>query len=55
MLKAWLVTTWPAAFGCAALGLVMLALGAYLLGVTAGARAGLARLLLRLNSWCRRG
>ncbi|MFD5132147.1 sensor histidine kinase [Streptomyces olindensis] len=46
VLKVWLVTTWPAAAGCAVLGLVLLALGAYLLGVVAGARAGLARLLV---------
>ncbi|MDQ1017832.1 sensor histidine kinase [Streptomyces afghaniensis] len=46
VLKVWLVTTWPAAVGCAVLGLVLLALGAYLLGVVAGARAGLARLLI---------
>lgn len=46
VLKVWLVTTWPAAVGFAALGLLLLALGAYLLGVAAGARAGLARLLI---------
>jgi signal transduction histidine kinase len=46
VLKVWLVTTWPAAFGFAVLGLVLLALGAYLLGVAAGARAGLTRLLI---------
>ncbi len=46
VLKMWLVTTWPAAFGFALLGLVLLALGAYLLGVVAGARAGLTRLLI---------
>ncbi|MEU6917213.1 sensor histidine kinase [Streptomyces olindensis] len=46
VLKVWLVSTWPAAAGCAVLGLLMLALGAYLLGVVAGARAGLARLLV---------
>nr|WP_030244959.1 MULTISPECIES: sensor histidine kinase [unclassified Streptomyces] len=46
VLKVWLVTGWPAAFGFAVLGLVLLALGAYLMGVTAGARAGLARLLI---------
>ncbi|GAA2390718.1 sensor domain-containing protein [Streptomyces coeruleofuscus] len=46
VLKVWLVTTWPAAVGFAVLGLVLLALGAYLLGVAAGARAGLARLLI---------
>ncbi|MEU6471536.1 sensor domain-containing protein [Streptomyces massasporeus] len=46
VLKVWLVTTWPAAVGWAVLGLVLLVLGAYLLGVVAGARAGLARLLV---------
>ncbi|MFB6848245.1 sensor histidine kinase [Streptomyces sp. NPDC056373] len=46
VLKVWLVTTWPAAVGCALLGLVLLAVGAWLLGVVAGARAGLTRLLL---------
>ncbi|MFD5912444.1 sensor histidine kinase [Streptomyces massasporeus] len=46
VLKVWLVTTWPAAAGWAVLGLVLLVLGAYLLGVVAGARAGLARLLV---------
>ncbi|MFF5984335.1 sensor histidine kinase [Streptomyces olindensis] len=46
VLKVWLVSTWPTAAGCAVLGLLLLALGAYLLGVVAGARAGLARLLV---------
>ncbi|MDQ0749817.1 signal transduction histidine kinase [Streptomyces africanus] len=46
VLKVWLVTTWPAAVGFAVLGLLLLVLGAYLLGVAAGARAGLARLLI---------
>jgi signal transduction histidine kinase len=46
VLKVWLVSTWPAAAGWAVLGLALLALGAYLLGVAAGARAGLARLLV---------
>nr|WP_059417141.1 sensor histidine kinase [Streptomyces azureus] len=46
VLKLWTVTGWPAAFGFAACGLGLLALGAYLLGVAAGARAGLARLLI---------
>ncbi|MCX3287299.1 sensor domain-containing protein [Streptomyces sp. NEAU-H22] len=46
VLKVWLVTTWPAAVGWAVLGLVLLVLGVYLLGVVAGARAGLARLLV---------
>ncbi|MEV8594361.1 sensor domain-containing protein [Streptomyces sp. NPDC052012] len=46
VLKMWTVTGWPAAFAVAALGLVLLALGAYLLGVAAGARAALTRLLI---------
>ena len=46
VLKVWLVTTWPAAVGWAVLGLVLFVLGGYLLGVVAGARAGLARLLV---------
>ncbi|MGW7595712.1 sensor domain-containing protein, partial [Streptomyces rubiginosohelvolus] len=46
VLKQWTVTTWPAAFGTAVLGVVLLMLGAYALGVVAGARAGLTRLLI---------
>ncbi|MFE4962491.1 sensor histidine kinase [Streptomyces sp. NPDC056660] len=46
VLKAWTVSTWPAAFGVAVLGLSLLALGGYALGVTAGARAELTRLLI---------
>ncbi|GAA2540404.1 sensor histidine kinase [Streptomyces fimbriatus] len=46
VLKLWTVTTWPTAFGVAVLGLLLTALGAYLLGVAAGARAGLTRLLI---------
>jgi signal transduction histidine kinase len=46
VLKAWTLTTWPAAGAAALLGLAALAAGGYLLGVAAGARAGLARLLL---------
>ncbi|MDX2813206.1 sensor domain-containing protein [Streptomyces sp. PA03-5A] len=46
VLKQWSVTTWPAAWGTAVLGLLLLALGAYVLGAAAGARAGLARLLV---------
>lgn len=46
VLKQWTVTTWPAAFGIAVLGVVLLMLGAYALGVVAGARAGLTRLLI---------
>lgn len=46
VLKLWTVTGWPAAAGAALLGVLLLVLGAYLLGVAAGARAGLTRLLL---------
>ncbi|MGX1368761.1 signal transduction histidine kinase [Streptomyces canus] len=46
VLKQWTVTTWPTAFGVAVLGLLLLAVGLYALGVLAGARAGLTRLLL---------
>ncbi|WP_221360257.1 sensor histidine kinase [Streptomyces beigongshangae] len=46
VLKQWTVTTWPTAFGVAVLGLLLMGLGAYVLGVTAGARAELARLLI---------
>lgn len=46
ILKLWTVTSWPAAAGVALLGILLFALGAYLLGVAAGARAGLTRLLL---------
>ncbi|MEV0641044.1 sensor histidine kinase [Streptomyces sp. NPDC050619] len=44
--KLWTVDTWAGAFGSAALGLVLLVGGAYVLGVLAGARAELARALL---------
>ncbi|CAM5470029.1 histidine kinase [Streptomyces spiroverticillatus] len=46
VLKLWTVTGWPTAFGVAVLGLLLMALGTYVLGVAAGARAGLARLLI---------
>ncbi|MET8568870.1 sensor domain-containing protein [Streptomyces sp. NPDC004783] len=46
VLKQWTVTTWPAACGVALLGLVLLALGAYVLAAAAGARAELTRLLI---------
>ncbi|MER6442646.1 sensor domain-containing protein [Streptomyces sp. NPDC001185] len=46
VLKEWTVTTWPTAFGVALLGLLLMGLCGYVLGVTAGARAGLARLLI---------
>ncbi|MER6106861.1 sensor histidine kinase [Streptomyces hirsutus] len=45
-LKQWTVTTWPTAFGMAVLGLLLLALGAYALGLAAGARAELTRVLV---------
>lgn len=46
VLKQWTVTSWPTAFGVAVLGVTLLALGAYVLGVAAGARAELTRLLI---------
>ncbi|MFF8831818.1 sensor histidine kinase [Streptomyces sp. NPDC015131] len=46
VLKQWTVTTWPTAWAVAVLGLALLALGAYVLGVTGGARAALTRLLI---------
>ena len=46
VLKQWTVTTWPGAFGVAVLGLLLLMLGLYVLGVAAGARAELTRLLI---------
>jgi signal transduction histidine kinase len=46
VLKQWTVTTWPTAFGVAVLGLLLVGLCAYVLGVTAGARAALTRLLI---------
>ncbi|MEV5641967.1 sensor domain-containing protein [Streptomyces flaveolus] len=46
VLKQWTVTTWPAACGFALLGLLLLALGAYVLAAAAGARAELTRLLI---------
>ncbi|MPY64830.1 sensor histidine kinase [Streptomyces spongiae] len=46
VLKQWTVTAWPAAFGVALLGVVLLAGAAYVLGVAAGARAGLTRMLI---------
>ncbi|MEU3978670.1 sensor domain-containing protein [Streptomyces sp. NPDC026672] len=46
VLKQWTVTTWPTAFGVALLGLLLMGVCAYVLGVTAGARAELARLLI---------
>ncbi len=46
VLKQWTVTTWPTACAVAVLGLLLLALGAYALGLVAGARAELARVLV---------
>ncbi|WAZ27113.1 sensor domain-containing protein [Streptomyces cinnabarinus] len=46
VLKQWTVTDWPTAFGVALLGVLLLAAGAYVLAVTAGARAELTRLLI---------
>ncbi|MFD0223332.1 sensor histidine kinase [Streptomyces hirsutus] len=46
VLKQWTVTTWPTAFGMTVLGLLLLALGAYALGLAAGARAELTRVLV---------
>ncbi|MEU9186579.1 sensor domain-containing protein [Streptomyces sp. NPDC048484] len=46
VLKQWTVTTWPAAFGVAVLGLLLMGLCCYVLGVAAGARAQLTRLLI---------
>ncbi|MEU8961047.1 sensor domain-containing protein [Streptomyces sp. NPDC048491] len=46
VLKQWTVTTWPTAFGVAVLGLLLMGLCGYVLGVAAGARAELTRLLI---------
>ncbi|MEU5281590.1 sensor histidine kinase [Streptomyces asoensis] len=46
VLKVWTVSGWPAACGAAALGLLLLAAGGYVLGAAAGARAALTRLLV---------
>ncbi len=46
VLKQWIVTSWPVAFAVAVLGLVLLGLCGYVLGVVAGARAELTRLLI---------
>jgi len=46
VVKLWTVTGWPSACAVAVLGLLLLAVGGYALGGAAGARAGLARLLL---------
>ncbi|MFD7547900.1 sensor domain-containing protein [Streptomyces sp. NPDC059816] len=46
VLKLWLVTSWPLACACAALGAVLIAPGLYALGWLAEVRAGIARALL---------
>ncbi|MFD5265524.1 sensor histidine kinase [Streptomyces sp. NPDC058335] len=46
VLKTWTVTDWPTALAAALLGLLLLAAGTYVLGVAAGARAALTRLLI---------
>lgn len=46
VLKLWTVTTWPTAFAMAVLGVVLLGLCGYVLGVVAGARAALTRVLI---------
>ncbi|MER5883775.1 sensor histidine kinase [Streptomyces sp. NPDC001941] len=46
VLKLWTVTSWPTAFGVTVLGLLSMALCCYALGVAAGARAALTRLLI---------
>lgn len=46
VVKLWSVTSWPAAFACTVLGVVLLGLCCYALGAAAGARAGLARTLI---------
>jgi len=46
VLKQWTVTNWPAAFGVSLVGLLLLLLCAYVIGVAAGARGGLTRLLI---------
>ncbi|MFI6286131.1 sensor histidine kinase [Streptomyces sp. NPDC051018] len=46
VLKAWTITSWPLAFGVAVLGVILLGIALYLLGLFAGARAGLTRLLI---------
>lgn len=43
MLKLWLVTSYPAAFACAAAGALLLPALLYPLGALAGARAALTR------------
>ncbi|GGW56189.1 hypothetical protein GCM10010381_46920 [Streptomyces xantholiticus] len=46
VLKTWLATSWPEAFGAAAAGVPLLAVGGYVLGVMAWGRAELTRMLV---------
>ncbi|MGW2509443.1 sensor histidine kinase [Streptomyces scopuliridis] len=46
VVKVWTVTSWPMAYAFAVLGLLFLAVCCYALGVLAGARAGLTRVLI---------
>ncbi|ATW51226.1 sensor histidine kinase [Streptomyces peucetius] len=46
VLKTWLATSWPEAFGAAAAGVPLLAVGGYVLGVVAWGRAELTRMLV---------
>lgn len=46
VVKLWTVDTWPAAFGVAAAGALLLVAGAYVLGLAAGARGEAAKALL---------
>ncbi|MGW7204756.1 sensor domain-containing protein [Streptomyces sp. NPDC054837] len=46
VVKLWTVDTWPAAFGVAAAGVPLLIVGAYALGLAAGARGEVAKALL---------
>jgi signal transduction histidine kinase len=46
VLKTWLATSWPEAFGAAAAGVPLLAVGGYALGVVAWGRAELTRMLV---------
>ncbi|MFF7448463.1 MULTISPECIES: sensor domain-containing protein [unclassified Streptomyces] len=47
VVKLWTVDTWPVVLGVAAAGAALLLVGAYVLGVSAGARGEVARVLLR--------
>lgn len=54
VLKMWTVTGMPTALGIAALGVLLLAAGGYVLGAAAGARAALTRLLVAPRGATRR-